>query len=200
MSTEKTRIPLDQAFLLADEVLGLIQEATVRVAVAGSIRRQRETIGDLEICAIPRYEVVQADLFAPGDGLNRDLLTARCVDLLAEGVFAHRLDVNGRSAFGPKFKRLSYRGVALDLFSPDAATWGVVFCIRTGPAEFSHRLVTPRRQGGLLPDWLRVSEGRIWRAATALETPDEEQVFDAIGLDWIPPERRTGNERARVPA
>jgi len=43
-----------------------------------------------------------------------------------------------------------------------------------------------------------VAEGRIWRGATALQTPEEEDVFAAIGLDFIPPEKRTGDERAAV--
>jgi DNA polymerase/3'-5' exonuclease PolX len=195
---QKTRIPLEHARLLADEVVALLEPYAQRIVVAGSIRRRRADVGDVEIVAIPRHGVVQADLFAPGEGLNRDLLGARCVELLAEGVLAHRPDVNGHNAFGAKFKRLLYRGVPLDLFSPDAATWGVVLAIRTGPAEFSHRLVTPRRQGGLLPDWLRVAEGRIWRATTPLETPEEENVFEAINLPFIPPEARTGTERAAV--
>lgn len=195
---DKTRIPLEHARLLADEVVALLEPSCDRIAVAGSIRRRRPDVGDVEIVCLPRYEVIQADLFAPGEGLNRDLLTARCSDLLADGTLAHRPDVNGHPAFGAKFKRLLYRGVPLDLFSPLPECWGVVFCIRTGPAEFSHRLVTPRRQGGLLPGWLRVSEGRIWRAQTALRTPEEEDVFAAIGLDWIPPEKRTGRERAAV--
>jgi DNA polymerase/3'-5' exonuclease PolX len=195
--SEKTRIPLAEATDLATELVDLLLDSCTRLMVAGSIRRRRPDVGDIEIVAIPRYEVVQADLFAPGDGLNRNLLSARCLDLVDDGVLAHRLDVNGRRAFGQKYMRLFFRGVALDLFSPDVDTFGVILTIRTGPADFSHRLVTPRRQGGLLPDWLAVREGRIWRGTTALVTPEEIDVFQAVGLDWIEPEDRTGREKAR---
>lgn len=195
---EKNRIPLERAELLAAEVIKLLRDVSTRVEVAGSIRRRRPDVGDIEIIAIPKHEVVQADLFAPGEGLNRDLLGARCIDLLADGTFTHRLDKNGHQAFGAKYKRLTYRGVALDLFSPDDDTWGVILTIRTGPAEFSHQLVTSRSHGGLLPNWLRVSEGRIWRGVTPLSTPEERDVFEAIGLDWIEPQDRTGLEKPKV--
>ena len=166
--------------------------------MAGSIRRRAPTVGDVELVGVPRHALIQADLFAPGEGLNQDLLAARCLELLAEGVLAHRPDVNGRPAFGERYKRLRYRGFPLDLFSPPEECFGVVLAIRTGPAEFSRRLVTPRRQGGLLPDWLRVRAGRIWRGVVPLDTPTEASVFEALNLDWLEPEARTGRERAAV--
>lgn len=197
---DKNRIPLERAALLAAELVDLLRDVCTRVEVAGSIRRRRPDVGDIEIVAIPRYEVVQADLFAPGEGLNRNLLSARCLELVDDDTLEHRLDVNGHRAFGQKYKRLTYRGVALDLFSPDDDTWGVILAIRTGPADFSHRLVTTRSHAGLLPNWLAVREGRIWRGVTPLATPEERDVFEAVGLDWIEPPDRTGLEKPRVVA
>jgi len=188
---EKSRIPFAQAEELALEVVELVGYSCERIAIAGSIRRRKADVGDVELVCVPRFEVMQADLFAPGEGLSRDLLSARCVELLADWTLAHRLDVNGHAAFGPKFKRLLYGGFPLDLFSPPAECWGVVYCIRTGPAEFSHRLVTPRRQGGLCPDFLRFRDGRVWHEdGTLYDTPEEADVFARLGVPFVPPEER----------
>lgn len=65
-----------------------------------------------------------------------------------------------------------------------AQQWGLLAIIRTGPAEFSKRLVTPTRHGGLLPGWLKVKDGAIWRAR--LDSRDLELVPTPSELDvWI---------------
>ena len=69
--------------------------------------------------------------------------------------------------------------------------------IRTGPADFSHRLVTSTRFGGLMPAWLKVHDGHLWEVQAGdsswwlpVETPTEESFFEALGVAWIPPEER----------
>ncbi len=187
----KTRIPLDEARALADEVVDLLEVVTERIAIGGSIRRQRETVGDLEIVAIPRYEegVTQVDMFTQATS-RLNLLDARCRDFLERGTFAHRLDKNQRPAFGERYKRLTYKGFPLDLFSATEENWGVILLIRTGPSEFSRRFVTRRSQGGLLPNDLRVEDGAVWRGVERLPTPEEPDCFRLVGLSYIPAERR----------
>ena len=196
---DRPRIPLAEADELAAEVVTMLRAFCMRIEVAGSIRRRKEDVGDIEIVAVPAVDDVPVGLFADRL-LAVDHLHARCCDFLAAGTFAHRPDKNGRPAFGAKFKRLLYRGFPLDLFSTTDEQWGVIYAIRTGPAEFSHRLVTPTSQGGLLPNWMKVHEGRIARRDTTepYPTPEEEDVFRLVGLGFIPPEKRTGLERAMV--
>lgn len=202
----KTRIPLAEAERLAVEVVEMLRPCCERIEIAGSIRRRRADCGDIEIVCIPKPgETVLPvrHLFdwdrPPGEYAVQefedvlDHVTVRCDELVKAGVIAYRLDKNGRAAFGTKYKRLMYRDFALDLFSVlPPAQWGVLFMIRTGPAEFSHRLVTKRTQGGLLPDWYRVHDGALIWAETgeSIDTPTEESFFEAVGLKWLPPEQR----------
>ncbi len=194
------RLPLDRARRLAWEVVVLLQDQCERIEVAGSIRRAKPDVGDVEIVCVPKISETATGLF--GDILDRrDELHARCQSLVEDGVFAHRLASNGQHAFGERLKRLTYGRVALDLFCVlPPAQWGLILAIRTGPAEFSRRLVTPRRMGGLLPDWLKVHDGAIWHGVDPVPTPEEADVFRVLGLPYIPPADRTGNERAAVPA
>jgi DNA polymerase/3'-5' exonuclease PolX len=207
---ETTRIPLAVAQQLADEVVELLDEWSVRLAVAGSVRRGRADVGDVEVVAEPIVEVrVEAvDLFADRR-VEEDLLHARCRQLLEAGVFAHRPDKNGHSSFGTKAKRLLYRGVALDVFSASELNWGVILLLRTGPAEFNRQLVLRESRGGWLPRGFFFRDGHLWRLpppydadladqAVVVPTPEERSVFDALGYAYVPPERRGEQRPARL--
>lgn len=197
----KVRIPLAQAEEYAAEIVGLLAPACSRIEIAGSIRRRRPDVGDIEIVCIPTLiPVIDQDLFsAPIQGEPVNLLDSRCLKLIGDGTLDLRPDKNGRSANGSRYKRLLYRDFGLDLFIVlPPAQWGVLFTIRTGSAEFSHRLVTDKRQGGLMPPWYKVKDGCLVRVpapppdlgADSVNTPTEESFFAAIGLSWIPPEER----------
>lgn len=212
MSTTTTRLPLPEADELAAEVLDLLRPATERIAIAGSIRRRRPDVGDVEIVAIPRYEsradVERVGLFddQPLPPIEVNLLDELCAGLLLDGTFGKRLDKNGRPAIGPKYKRLTYRDFALDLFVGTPENWGVLMAIRTGPASFAHAFVTnvghqtrPAYAGaehkprpGLLPVGMRVGEGNqlFGPDGRVIPTPEEASFFSAIGLRCLPPWER----------
>lgn len=208
-TTEKRRIPLPEADALAAEVLELLRPATERIAIAGSIRRRRPDVGDIEIVAIPRYGVGMghADLFGNVSTPAVNHLDELVGGLLMDGVLAKRLDKNGRPAIGPKYKRLSYRDFALDLFVGTPENWGVLLAIRTGPASFAHAFVTnighmtrPAYAGaehkprpGLLPMGMRVGEGNqlFGPDGRVIETREEEDFFRAIGQPCLEPWRRS---------
>jgi len=200
---EKTRIPLARAEALAAEVVDLLRESCARIEVAGSIRRRRPAVGDVEVVCEPllAQEIERVDMFTTRVvEVNR--LDARCRQLREVGVFADRLDKNGRPAFGSLYKRLSYRDVALDVFSAAASNWGVIMLLRTGPAEFNKALVLKRSEGGWLPRGFFFRGGELWRLpppydadlarhAAVVPTPDEASVFAALGYAYVPPEQRS---------
>ena len=186
----KQRIKLASAQAIANTIRDLLAPACERIEIAGSIRRKKQEVGDVEIVCIPKFE--RGGLF--GDGEPIDLLTRLCDAHLIGGRIAHRLDKNCRKSYGAKFKRLLFEGFPLDLFSTTADQWGVIFAIRTGPAEFSHRLVTKNEHGGNMPDGMCVSDG--WLRGLLTEHGDkipcreEADLFRAIGMEMIPPEKR----------
>jgi DNA polymerase/3'-5' exonuclease PolX len=189
--SEGARIPRIDALALADQLVILIGPYCERIQILGSLRRLRPDVGDIELLTIPRL-VDRVDMFGLPTG-DEDCLFDRCVELLAKGIFQHRPDKHGRPAFGFKYKRLSYEEVALDLFSVlPPAQWGVLSVIRTGSAEFSHRLVTPVEQGGWMPRGMYCRDGALWDATSgsAFETPEEEHVFAALGRPYVEPQDR----------
>lgn len=213
------KLPLADAELLAATLHRMLAPACVSLDVAGSIRRRRPEVSDIELLAVPIIEPA-LDLFGQprADAPPLNYLDALCGELRAEGVFEDRPDKNGRGAFGPRFKRLAYRGVALDLFSAigppyGTASRGCLMAIRTGPRWFSKALVVPKNKqvyddegrplcAGLMPVWLKHEGGRYIHVHDGGEwpTPTEQDVFSLLELPWIEPQDRDAWMAARISA
>ncbi len=171
-----------------------LSESCQRIEPAGSFRRKKADCGDLELVCIPkpgapRPDFGQKRIFT--SYLDLALFHLECGERLGR-----------RIKDGEKYKQIIIRTESfglvhltefkLDLFIVRPETWGVQFAIRTGPAEFSHRFVTRKNQGGLLPNHLKVEDGLLWDTQTgsAFSTPTEFDFFKHIGLPWIEPEDR----------
>jgi DNA polymerase/3'-5' exonuclease PolX len=181
MSTA-TKTPYSVIRPVADRIVEALAPYCERIELAGSLRRQRPNIGDIEIVAIPRRP---ANLF--GQVLDKEptaldrFLDERLV------LFPKR---------GRKYQQFIYGPYTVDLFLPTAETWGCVLAIRTGSAEFSHWLVSPQPRGAC-PWSVRfggkdAQPGRLLHDGRLLATPEESDVFAALGLAWVEPEERHG--------
>lgn len=194
MSSSKERVPLAKALVLVGEVIEILRPTCDRIEIAGSIRRNSMMVGDIELVVIPKARQVAAGLFEDVT-TERDLHFARVKELVEQGALTHRPDKNEVKACGPRYQRLCYEGMPLDIFSvKPPAEFGVIFAIRTGPAEFSKALVT-KRPYGFLQMGMQVLDGRLLDRGRPQETPEELDFFKLIGLQYIEPEHRA--ERAQ---
>jgi len=190
-----TRIRLAEAEALAEELRTLLGPVCLQIEVAGSVRRQRPDIGDIELLAIPLWQT-RLDLFGESNQPPISQLETLCAELIRDGTFELRLDVNGRHAVGPKYKRLRFRGTGVDLFTAHPDNWGLLMVIRTGPAGYSKRLVTPQRHGGWLPGHLVVKDGFVWSLAAEhkpgekVPIPNEGSLYALLGREFDQPEDR----------
>lgn len=173
------KIPYETALASAEALLAALEPYCTRLLIAGSLRRRRSEVGDLELVVSRRVEP-ELDMFGEPTG--------RLIDLLSQGLRA--LDITDFRKNGERFKRFSWSGMPVDLFIATPATWGCVATIRTGSADFSHWLVTDKRHGGACPAMYSFKEGHIYQGATAMETSEERQVFELLELDWIEPVER----------
>lgn len=188
MSGAGTRVPLEDAEYIAGELKAELVDYCSRIVIAGSIRRRSTTCGDIDLVCEPTTEPL-LDMFGQEAGESLDHLDEGCTYLLGQGVLSQRLDANGRPSWGTRLKRAIYGGMAVDIQAVhDADTWGAWLLIRTGPAEFNKRLVTPRRQGGWLPAGFQFKDGfQLWAWDERIPTPTERSVFDALGLGYREP-------------
>jgi DNA polymerase/3'-5' exonuclease PolX len=202
----KRRIPLARAQVVAAEVATLLAPACERIEIAGSIRREKPEVGDVEIvCAPSVYRTSQPDMFGGEVAMGIDsALDGLCDGLLGSGRLTHRQNKDGRRAGWGKHNKLGLYypadggdAVPLDIFAvypSEGEQWGVAMLIRTGPADFNPVMVARQDQGGALPfgwciqvsDWtMRNTVGQV------VPTPEEADVFEALGLPFIPSEQRS---------
>ena len=201
MSDTKRRIPLAEAEDLADELLTLLRPACERIEVAGSIRRKKPAVGDIELVMIPKVELrpIGFNLFGePTDHQRVNEVDQLCALMIEQGILERRLDRNGRPSWGERAKLARYRGVGLDLFSClPPAHFGVLFLIRTGSWLFSKRFVTgvydvvpETGERGWCPSGMKFRDGVLWRNGIPIDCREEGDVFAAVGKPFVMPEQR----------
>jgi hypothetical protein len=66
----------------------------------------------------------------------------------------------------------------------------VQFTLRTGPADYSHWLVTNKRFGGALPGVAQVKGGRVLVHGKPIATPEEEDFFAFLEIPMPHPRDR----------
>lgn len=139
-----------------------------RIEIAGSIRRKRPNVKDIEIVAIPRpYDT---GLFESGIATIINRWPA----------------VKGKLPC--KYtQRLLPEGIALDIFFAEPGNWGYILAIRTGSADYSHFLATRWSQRGY-----QGRNGILYMAdqQTPVHLYEEQDVFDLVGLPYCQPEKR----------
>jgi DNA polymerase/3'-5' exonuclease PolX len=174
------KVPWAQARAVADALLDYLTPVCHRIEIAGSLRRMRPMVGDIELVAIPQMD---ADLFG-------NPTETSAIDTIFDGkpVTWHK---RGRKYWQFGFDGTSGHTYTVDLFlQPDSLTWPVNFLIRTGSAEFSRRMVTPKAFGGHKSDGYEVRDARVWREGKALVLADEGDFFELWGMDFIAPRNR----------
>lgn len=155
-----------------------------RIEIAGSVRRRKPLVKDIEMVAIPKLEI-RRNLF--GEEMER---VNRMEEIFPE------MRANGCvfSKNGERYKQIysPLDELVLDLFIVlPPAQWGVIFTIRTGPADFSRKIVTQRSKGGLLPDDYWVANGCAANGDGVVPMPEETDFFRLLGIDFISPELRS---------
>jgi DNA polymerase/3'-5' exonuclease PolX len=189
---------LEHAVHIAYRLKRQLEPHCHRIMIAGSIRRGKPQVNDIELVCEPVVEYGGTDLF--GNPTNERVpLEDQIDEWRHRGVVSDRLSKLGHAADGPRMKRLNLHVagghlVPVDLFIVrPPASWGVIMTIRTGPGDFGRWLVTQRSQGGAMPDGWRCQDGQILNErGEVVPTPDEQDVFEALGLSWLRPGLRDG--------
>ena len=179
----KAPMPLDEARPIVDRLVERFTPVCERIEVAGSVRREKPMVGDLEVVVIPK-----------GEELNQLL-----ADWMAEGRIRHRPD----KKWGERYKSFHFdvggeRTVQADVWIQSPETWGTNFMIRTGSATFTRNMVTRKSQGGWMPDWFKVEKARVWQDGEVVRTPEEEDIFKLWGMVYVVPQERTDGYKPKV--
>lgn len=153
---------------LAGEIITALKPYCDRIEVAGSIRRRKRMVNDIDIVLIPRDPW----------GLNCTLAQLG------------RLIVRG-----PKIQRFQYQYAQVDLYFASRETWATLLLIRTGSKENNIRLCRHAQNNGmrlhadgsgLYQMAVQGCEGKEVRIAGDTEV----SIYLALGLPYQRPEER----------
>lgn len=158
------RVYLAEAKILADAIVDDLRKmpAVKQCDVAGSCRRRRETCADLDVLAISKE---------PEAVMDRLAAHPLVASVLARGETKQRVRLK--------------EGMELDLRVVPEESYGAAMQYFTGSKE--HNIVIRRRAQ---ERGLKLNEYGLFRGDTSVAGRTEEEIYDAVGLKWIPPELR----------
>jgi DNA polymerase (family 10) len=188
----KVKFPAEDAMLAAQEVCNALYPFCERLVIAGSLRRRKETVGDVELVYIPRTEERALDFFSTAAVNLADEALAR---LLAGGILSKRRNKLGSEMWGAKNKLALHRasGVPVDLFSATRENWWNYLVFRTGGAESNVAVASAARRKGWQwnPYGPGFSRGGTLAGAVEIHAVERERdVFDFVGMPWREPWER----------
>lgn len=189
-------MPLADARRLAEALMDEMAPHCHRLELAGSVRRGRPEVKDLELVAIPRWDEIPD----PEDLFGERALRVNRLWEWANGTSLVRWLKPGtpeREPWPPKPDGKYWRGelengAMLDLFLTVPERWGIIYLIRSGPAEFSQAVVTHALRVGR-----PCRDGALTHDGFPIVTIDEADAFAALGLRYVPPEERVDRNSLR---
>ncbi len=179
----KEKVDLVVAKDIADRYVNLLKPFCDKIQIAGSVRRKRPRVGDIEIVCIPKTVEVPDGLF--------DVKRER-----VRGFTQALLDVNiriikGNPHTGKYAQIYTTEKIQIDLFMAQHDNWGFIYMIRTGSSEFSQYM------GKRWTTWgYKGIDGHLNRLDTngkpveVIPTPTEKSFFNLLGLAVVPPTKR----------
>jgi DNA polymerase/3'-5' exonuclease PolX len=170
MSATDKRYPYAEAYEIALKVLEELKPHCSRIEIAGSLRRKKSEVGDIEIVAVPLP--YSTGMFESG--------IAAVVNKWEK--------VIGELEYGKMryTQRILPEGIKLDLFIAEEGNWGSIFAIRTGSADYSHKVLA----NGWVRQGFKSDGGYLYREGEKYEVREEEDLFRFIGIPYVKPEDR----------
>lgn len=168
------RIPLGKALPLARRIVEyLLKEGVVeRAEACGSIRRRKETIGDIDILGVSSKPEKAMEAFTTMDIVK---------EVLAKGTTKSSVIVED--------------DIQVDLRIVERDSYGAALQYFTGSKEHNIKLRELAIKKGY-----KVSEYGVFDAKTdkKIAGAEEADVYRVLGLPWIPPEIREGGEEIEL--
>ena len=160
------RVLLSVAMDLAEEILAELREvrAAQRSAYAGSLRRMRESVGDIDLLVASEE---------PGPVMDAFTSIRYVARVMARG--------------DTKSSIMTTKGLQVDVRVVEPAVWGAALQYFTGSKAHNIRIREMAVRKGL-----KLSEYGLFRAKSGklIVAETEEEVYERLGLPWIPPPLR----------
>jgi len=161
------RIHIFEAANIVEEVIDYLKEAPHigRISPAGSLRRMRETVGDIDILATGKDGAKIIDYFTQFPGVTRTLAAGK-----TKGSVMISAEKSERQ---------------VDLRIVDESEYGSALQYFTGSKAHNIKLRSLAKEMGL-----KISEYGVFRGEKKIAGTKEEEIYRTLNLAFIPPELR----------
>lgn len=176
MSKTAIRYRYFDAKLIAEFALEAIAPFTERGTIAGSIRRGRDQVGDIDLVV----ELLDGNPWAKAQ-LGSAVMAGLNYDIVKDGDQIMHLEPRG----------LAHRP-AIDVYIATPITWGITLLVRTGSAAHNFKLA--QLAGRRLPARKFALHGIEDSAGRVIASKTEHEIFDALGLPYVEPPQRESPE------
>lgn len=187
---------------IADKLVNLLTPYSKIINIAGSIRREKPEVKDIEIVCLPKkVQGGQVDIF---DESPQDMIVST---EFIRTVYSLGTVLKGK-ATGRYMQIVLPEGINLDLFIPEESDFFRQYVIRTGSGDYSHKVIaTGWKKFGWVGSDLglrkmsdcvetKLPDGKSkWKCVKPnAELPpvwtSEEHFFEWLGIKWIDPTLR----------
>jgi DNA polymerase/3'-5' exonuclease PolX len=176
--------PRAVAVRVASEFLGELAPVCRKIEVAGSIRREKAEVNNIDFVAIPIVVRIQ-DLSGKSGPLEENLLESKLAHLYARGWFTVHSN-------GPRVKRLirviDGQAIPTTIRVADEESWWTTLLVMTGSHGHNISMSCRAFDRGMR---LRGDGSGLYEAdGTRITVRSEEEIFTVLGLDYRPPKAR----------
>jgi DNA polymerase (family 10) len=163
----KARIPIDRALEIADIVVKYLKKSRLitNATPSGSLRRMKETIGDIDILVSGKNGRKIVEYFTKMPGV---------MQVLASG-----------DTKGSVILETDLEPIQVDIRIVPEIQYGAALQYFTGSKDHNVKIRSLAKEKGL-----KVSEYGVFRGKKSIAGKTEISVYKALGLPWIPPEIR----------
>lgn len=192
------KYPRALALEVTKEIVEALRPHCDRLIVAGSLRRRKEEVGDIEILYISHFSesADPIDLFGGTIRVNQteEMIRQLCAD---RGIIKPRRNVCGSEMWGPWNKLGTHikTGIPIDLFATTHRAWFNYLVCRTGSKENNMRIASAAQAKGWA--WKPYSSGFVRTKPLYAGDQEkthtvhsEEDVFKFVGLPYLEPWER----------
>lgn len=162
-----------QAKEIAVRIYKSLETFCTQCDIAGSVRREKSIVKDIEICCVPRITEVK-DLFGGTLQLYRSKEFVR--EVKSMGII-----VAGTVEDDRMVKIDLYDGIRLDLFIPVATDYIRQYAIRTGSADYSHKVLA---NAWLSCGWAGTENG-LRRQSESYQTEIGKHLDGRVKHKWV---------------
>jgi DNA polymerase (family 10) len=160
------RVHIGVATGVAEQVMASLQAD--RIAYAGSLRRMKDTIGDIDILAVAPESIME---------------TFRAQPYVAEVIAAGDKKTSVRTT----------SGMQVDLRLVPAESWGAAMQYFTGSKEHNVTI----REIAVKKGW-KLSEYGLFEGERVIASESEEEIYAALGMQFVPPPMREDGGEVRA--